>query len=139
MPMKIKTLLHISFAILIITVIVIGSGVMMTAQQVREAIANNQVADKIVRDVFLLNLLTNDYLLDQGSRARTPWESKFDSLTRVLDSATFRHPDELSRFDAVLGYAQVAAAVVPVFWFIGIQFRFSFRPEEFIYDISACR
>ena len=81
-PMKIKTLLHVSFAILIITVIVIGSGVMMTAQQVREAIANNQVADKIVRDVFLLNLLTNDYLLNQGSRARTPWESKFDSLTR---------------------------------------------------------
>ena len=99
--MKIKTLLHVSFAILIITVIVIGSGVMMTAQQVRESIANSQVADKIVRDVFLLNLLTNDYLLNQGSRARTQWESKFDSLTRVLDSATFTHPDELSRFDTI--------------------------------------
>jgi PAS domain S-box-containing protein len=53
--------------------------------QEKLAIESQSQASESVKGVFELNVLTNDYLLNQGERARVQWYQKYDSCARVFE------------------------------------------------------
>ncbi len=91
--MKIKTKLHI-IILCSLGIIAFASVTLMTAiQQVKAAWREDAMANELTRGLFELGILTTDYVLHDGERAQEQWQTKHDSLTRLLDSAEFASPD----------------------------------------------
>ena len=66
--MRIKTRLQIATIFTIIVALVIGSILLFATQQVDEATKKRKVANEIIRGMFELNILTNEYLIYRGRK-----------------------------------------------------------------------
>lgn len=90
--MRIKNRLHISTLFSIVTVFVAGAVALLTFDQINKVSEEGITADAITRGIFELNILTNDYLLYHEKRAQTQWQSKHDSLSKLLSTLEFKKP-----------------------------------------------
>jgi len=85
--MTIKTRLQITVIISILLALSTGSFIFFVNQNLNEVIEENRRADEIVKGVFELNILTNDYLLRRNERTNDQWWSRYDSISRLLIEA----------------------------------------------------
>jgi signal transduction histidine kinase len=92
---KIKSKLQIATIFSMIAALVIGSILFFSAQQVNEAIKKNRAADEIIKGLFELNILTEEYLIHHEERAKTQWEIKHDSLRKLLEEVELKTPEEI--------------------------------------------
>ena len=74
-----------------------------TFGQVNRATERGTVADEIVQGTFYQNLLTSDYLLHRGERARTQWSANHGSLTELVRQAerVFKSSKERANLDMI--------------------------------------
>jgi len=93
--MKIKTKLQITTVLSLTVALVIGLILFFSAQQVNEAIKKNRTADEIMRGLFELNILTEEYLIHHEERAKTQWQLKHDSLKKLLGEVEFKSPEKV--------------------------------------------
>jgi len=93
--MKIKTKLQITTVVSLIVALVIGSILFFSAQQVNEGIKKDMAADEIIRGLFELNILTNEYLMHHEERAKTQWQLKHDSIKRLLEEIEVKSPEKM--------------------------------------------
>ena len=93
--MRIKTRLQITTIFTITVALVIGSILFFATQEVNEAIKKNRAANEIIRGMFELNILTNEYLMHGEERAKTQWQLKHDSLRKLLKEEEFKNPEEM--------------------------------------------
>ena len=54
-------------------------------QQLEEKHEESRFAGTIIRNVFELNTLTNDYLLHHRKRAKRQWLAKYDTTKKALE------------------------------------------------------
>ncbi len=77
-----------------ITLLVFGLILAWTSRQVSEAIEQNKAVNNIVRGVFELNIITNDYLLHHEERAQAQWQLRYSSLAQILTEVGAKYPEE---------------------------------------------
>jgi two-component system sensor histidine kinase/response regulator len=82
--MKIRTQLAIGALLLAIAAVGYVWFLLSTMEQVGGEVEKNRSTAKIVKGVFELNILTNEYLLRANERVRRQWEKRHASLTNVL-------------------------------------------------------
>ena len=92
--MKITIRLHISTLFSLVTVFVAGAVLLLMFGQMSKVSEEGAKAGSMVRGLFELNILTNEYLLYHEKRALTQWRSKHDSLTKLLSASGFRIPEK---------------------------------------------
>ena len=93
--MKIKTKLQIVTVLSLTVALVIGAILFFSAQQVNDAIKKDRAADEIIRGLFELNILTNEYLMQHEERAKTQWQVKHDSIKRFLEEVEVKSPEKI--------------------------------------------
>jgi PAS domain S-box-containing protein len=93
--MKIRTKLQIAAIFSITVALAIGLILFFSARQVNEAIKKEMTADEIIRGLFELNILTNEYLIHHEERAKTQWQLKHDSLKKLLGEVEFKSPEKV--------------------------------------------
>ena len=93
--MKIKTKLQIVTVLSLTVALVIGAILFFSAHQVNDAIKKDRAADEIIRGLFELNILTNEYLMQHEERAKTQWQVKHDSIKRFLEEVEVKSPEKI--------------------------------------------
>ncbi|OGL73322.1 hypothetical protein A3C96_02285 [Candidatus Uhrbacteria bacterium RIFCSPHIGHO2_02_FULL_60_10] len=93
--MKIKTLLLLSSATLVVFTISIGSLVFFATRDTERLAAQGTQAEKLIAEVFELNSLAQDYVSRHEERPRVQWYLQFNRLSQRLDSPVL--DDEPSR------------------------------------------
>jgi len=100
--MKIRTRFLFSTIFCLGMSLVIGVIVFFTWRQANEAVKHHTVATEVVKGVFELNLLTNDCLLHRHEeRPQRQWQSRHDSLTRLLSGDQFKRPRQRVILDRI--------------------------------------
>ncbi|HUQ85528.1 MAG TPA: HAMP domain-containing sensor histidine kinase [Candidatus Limnocylindrales bacterium] len=92
--MKIVTKLKIFGTFATILVIILGATIYWRANQVDLAIEKDRIADSLVKEAFVLNLLSGDYIQTHGERARTQWMSQYQKLNKSINLYTIESPEE---------------------------------------------
>lgn len=82
--MKIKSKLKITLLVSVLAVALCLALLANAFMRVRQANTLEQRADEIVRDVFELTMLTNDYLIHKSARAEQQWQIKHRQLTELI-------------------------------------------------------
>ena len=93
--MKIRTRLKISVIFYIFIVLVVAFFNYLTFRQTDKAEEDIRISNEIFTGVFELNLLTSEYLLYYGKRARAQWESKHESIQRLLSELEYKNSENL--------------------------------------------
>ncbi|MCL5062440.1 MAG: ATP-binding protein [Nitrospirae bacterium] len=91
--MKIKSKLRISTISSICTALAAGFALFLISQEVDKAIERNKMADKVVKGVFELNIITYEYLLNNEERMQAQWQLRHDSLSEILTKMKFKRPE----------------------------------------------
>lgn len=91
--MKISSKLWLSVACTVGAAVLLGVMVLLTYQNLRTAQWNQGRCHRIVRSVFELNLLTEDYLDRPTERALQQWRGRYDSLSELLREMSFESPE----------------------------------------------
>ena len=86
--MKIKSRFQLAVSVFIVISIVFGVSIVLTVRDMNEALDKNKIASKMVKDVFELNILSNDYIMYHEERPKTQWQSKHESLEILLSQAS---------------------------------------------------
>lgn len=92
--MKIKTRLLLSTACSIGAALVIGVLLFVTAQQVKEALDRNKIADELAKAVSDLNIVAYEYLLHHEARPQAQWESRHKSIAKLLTGEESKRPED---------------------------------------------
>lgn len=99
--MKIKSKLKITMFVSIVAVVfclcVLGKAFM----RVSEASTLEKRADEIVRGVFELTMLTNDYLIHKSARAEQQWQIKHSQLTKLIKQSQVSGIDKVQLFETM--------------------------------------
>lgn len=82
--MKIKSKFKITLSVSILTVVFCLSMLANTFMRVREADTLEKRANDIVRGVFELTMLTNDYLIRKTQRAEHQWQIKHRQVKKLI-------------------------------------------------------
>ena len=85
--MTIKAKFQITTIIVTGLALIVAVFVFSTNQRLSEIIETNRRAQEIVKGVFELNSLTNDYSLSRNQRSRDQWWLRHDSTARLLIEA----------------------------------------------------
>ena len=100
--MKLTTRLYIVVVVVTLFAIVASLFLVSTNRQVNTAFVNAAVIDQTVGGMVELSILTSDYLLSASDRASSQWQSKHDSIVRLLDSASFSGSEEQDLLQSAL-------------------------------------
>lgn len=92
--MKIRTRLELSTVVSISIALIIGVTLFFTSQKVTESINKTRIANQIVKAVFELNMVTNDYLMHHEERAREQWLSRHQTLKILLSEGNYHNRRE---------------------------------------------
>lgn len=91
--MKIKTKLLANSLLPIGLVAVTGLVLFLAANYIADVTAQARAANAIVKDVFELTIVADEYMLSHGGRAQKQWNLKYESLGKRLQQM---HADELT-------------------------------------------
>src|SRR3990167_1123240 len=92
--MKIKTRLLLSTACSVGAALVIGLILFVTAQQVKEALDRNKIADEVDKAASDLNIIAYEYLLHHEARPQAQWESRHKSIAKLLTGEESKGAEE---------------------------------------------
>jgi PAS domain S-box-containing protein len=104
MIMKIKIKLKISMFISIIAVVFCIGLLTDTFIRIREANFLETRAGEIVKGVFELTTLTNDYLIHKSTRAEQQWQIKHRQLTELIRQSKANGIDQLQLSETMFQY-----------------------------------
>ena len=97
--MKLKTKFRIISVIVIGLALSVGVFVFIQVRELEGQIKENRTAAEIMKGVFELNLLTNDYLLHPGERNQEQWQVRYQSIEELLKPGIFKHLGEQTILD----------------------------------------
>ena len=83
--MKIKTNLYLLSVISVCVITVIGLVMFHTLRQINKDIKMSNSGGKLIKDIFELNIVTNEYTMYHERRMREQWHNKYNSLYRELE------------------------------------------------------
>ncbi len=83
--MKIKTSLFLLSAVFIMLIAIIGSMLFFVFSQINKELADSQSVNQIVREVFELNIITDEYLAHHEERMEQQWQLQYSSLSKPLE------------------------------------------------------
>ena len=92
--MKVRTKLGLSGILLMCVAMASGLVLLVIAERVREAQEKSRIANEMVKAVFELNILTNQYLMHHEDRAKVQWKLRHDSLAKLLPEGGFAGAEE---------------------------------------------
>lgn len=87
--MQIKTKFYINIVLSIGIMLVVGVILLFASLQIKKTLKTENIAVRIIIEVFELNLLVNDYSLHHGERARIQWQKKHRLIKTLLADAGF--------------------------------------------------
>ena len=99
--MRIKTKLRLGMITVIGVALVAGLVLFLTARQVREANQKHDLAEEVIQGMFELDMVTHDYLMHHGKRAKIQWESRHSSINGLLVTEIFKSPQEQHILDTL--------------------------------------
>ncbi len=70
--------------IFITVVLAMGFVVFHTLNQINKDIKISNSSSKLIKDIFELNIVTNEYVMFQETRMQEQWYTKYDSLNMEL-------------------------------------------------------
>ena len=82
--MKLNTQIRLVSIILIISIIGFGIGYQKIDSKNYAELKSNEYLNEIYQGIFELNIITDDYLKSNKTRARVQWERRHASLTNIL-------------------------------------------------------
>ncbi len=83
--MKIKTNLYLMSVIFVIVIAVIGLVMFHALNQINRETKKSNSSSKLIKDIFELNIVTNEYTMYHEKRMREQWHIKYNSLYNELD------------------------------------------------------
>jgi signal transduction histidine kinase len=92
--MKIKTKFNIITVVFLAFVVALVLTLFMTSQQVSQLEREHRTTENIVRAVFGLDIITNDYLMHPGERALQQWQARYDSITDMIETLEFDNSEK---------------------------------------------
>lgn len=90
--MKIRSKLLINTGLSVGLVTLIGVVLLFTARYVGEISERGRIANDIVKGVFELTLISDEYLLNKQPRAIRQWNLRYVSLGELLSSLSYKEP-----------------------------------------------
>jgi PAS domain S-box-containing protein len=96
--LKIKSKLKINMLVSMLSVAFCMAMLANTFMRVRQANSLEKRADEIVRNVFELTMLTNDYLIHRNARAEQQWQIKHRQLSGLIEQAKADGPQQVQLF-----------------------------------------
>jgi signal transduction histidine kinase len=82
--MNIRKKLYLNAVLPLILVASIGAVLYVTSRHVADVTAQERVAAELVKGVFELTIVADDYLLNHSERAERQWNMKYQSLGQLL-------------------------------------------------------
>ena len=92
--MKLRIKLYLLTACAVVVVLLVSGVLVWRTQVINRATHENQLAQETVRNLFELGILTTDYLLHGGERARMQWERKQATLQELMVEEAFSDPED---------------------------------------------
>ncbi|MFH1631732.1 MAG: HAMP domain-containing sensor histidine kinase [bacterium] len=102
--MKIRFRLQIITLVFIALTLLIGGVNVYVSQTLRLKADAEVTAMEIVKGVFELNVVANDFLLYDGKRPQVQWQARYESIERLFDEGGFESGEELEIVDRLRGY-----------------------------------
>lgn len=99
--MKIKSKLKITMLVSMLAVAFCLAMLANTFMRVREANTLEKRADEIVKGVFELTMLTNDYLTYKNARAKQQWQIKHRQLTELIGQSKANGTQQVQLFKSM--------------------------------------
>ncbi len=101
--MKIRTRLRIGVALLVLVLAATAIAVAVTFQQVRIAEREHNAMHSVVEGLSELNILTYDYAMHPGERARLQWSAKHAAIAEVLEGLGSPSPSRRADVEKMRG------------------------------------
>ena len=83
--MKIRTNLFLLSAIFVMLISALGFIVLQSFSQINREIKESNSANKMIKDIFELNIVTYEYFMHHEKRMWQQWMLKYDSLGKLLE------------------------------------------------------
>ena len=83
--MKIRTNLFLLSAIFVILIAALGLIVLQSFSQINREIKGSNSADRMIKDIFELNIVTYEYIMHHEKRMQQQWMLKYDSIGKLLE------------------------------------------------------
>lgn len=94
--MNISTKLWINTGLSVGLVVLTGTVLLASSRYVAGVTEQGRAANTIVKEVFELTMVADEYLMNRAERAQKQWNLKHDSLARLLQGIRFSEPGEQS-------------------------------------------
>jgi signal transduction histidine kinase len=104
--MNISTKLWINTGLSVGLVILTGTVLFASSRYVAGIAEQGRAANTIVKEVFELTMVADEYLMNRAERAQRQWNLKHDSLGRLLQGIQFSEPGEQAILMRVRGEHQ---------------------------------
>ncbi|MFP4316031.1 MAG: PAS domain S-box protein [Desulfovibrionales bacterium] len=108
--MKLRSMFSFLGAVSIALALVIGAILFFSVQATNRATGERQVLHDLLMGVFDLNLLTQDYVLNPGERARMQWQSQYELMSSLIQTYREISRDSLAHFESIqANYGEIGA------------------------------
>ena len=84
--MKIKTNLYLMSVIFVVVITAIGFVVFHALGQINKEVKISNSCSRLIKDIFELNIVTNEYTMHHENRMRVQWFIKYNSLNKELEA-----------------------------------------------------
>ncbi len=92
--MRIRTQFTITLIIFSLILIVVGSSIVLTSQQVAKTRTQENLANRIVHASSDLTYLSNDYVFYRGSQQLDQWNARYASFSSDVESLSVDKPEQ---------------------------------------------
>ncbi len=83
--MKIKTKLYLIFIIDLILLLILGNLLNFSSKKIVSSIKMLEISEETVQKLAVLNMLTQDYIIQPNERAKTQWQIVYNSLGDLIN------------------------------------------------------
>jgi signal transduction histidine kinase len=105
--MSVKATLHTSIVLLIMFSILIGVATFVGASRIRVSVERGRSADEIVKNVFYLNSLTDEYLARPSERILVQWHVTHAQIGQLLEKQVADKGEERKLLDSLKSKSKV--------------------------------
>ncbi len=111
--MKIRTKLWIVMAAMMIVVAVATTVIALTFDRARKVEREHDAAHSVVNELFELSILTHDYAMHPGKRARAQWLSKHVAIAQIFERLDCGELSHQANVDKIRGGHKNIGALFP--------------------------
>jgi len=99
--MRIKTKFNVITVIYLVFVVSLILILFLTSQRVTRLEEGYRTSEELVKDVFELNIVTDDYLMHPNERASQQWQIKYDSIENMLEMLDVDTPEKQNILNSI--------------------------------------